>query len=85
MALVQVSEPSADVAETGPGADGNGALLSVEKGMDALRVSADQKAKASDPRTSTPGAGEGKADLEKKLRALRKKVTQGYAKMRVVD
>ena len=83
---MQASEPSVDVAETGSGADGKDALLCVEKGMDALHVSADQKAKASDPRAaSTPGAGEAKADLEKKLRALRKKVTEGSAEMRVVD
>ena len=82
---MQASEPGADGGESESGADGNGAVLCVERAMDALHVSADQKAKASDPPTSTPGAGEGKADVEKKLRALRKKVTQGSAKRMAVD
>lgn len=72
---MQATEPSGDEAETGSGADGNGALPCLEKGMDALQVSPEQKAKAPEPQTSAGAgeAGDGKADVEKKLRALRKR------------
>ena len=73
---MQATEPSEGEAETESGTDGNGALPCLEKGMDALQVSPGKKAKAPEPPTSaTAGeAGDGKADVEKKLRALRKKV-----------